>query len=260
MRNRALIAWWEGVGGRLAGSGAVHAARPRKLGSERAFSKRTCKVGGGGPEQTFHHQARPDRAPSVPRALWAWSPCNLGGASALGMHTLGVWGAPTPGLTRPRPSTPSPQPLPPTPSWHQPVSRRGLASSPRGGPSPGRRGLGAKPTPSRRGVASASSQPRAVCCQLPPAARRPLGCEGQCGSGSAQALGWAGKGLSVQGAEPGESVDARDDGGVGGGGAPSGGAETRIDMEWKWGPPARGTRGTDRGESIRAPAGGAERP
>ena len=184
----------KGGGGRLAGSGAVHAARPRKLGSEWAFSKCMCK---GGARANF-----PPRGTSRSSAVCAAWTLGLeptqSRQSRLQPRARTPWAFGAPPLPVPPDAGPPrlargppPQPRPPTPTWHQPVSRRGLASSPRGGPSPGRRGLGAKPTTSRRGVASTSSQPRALCRQLPPAARRPLGCEGRCSS--AQALGWAGK-------------------------------------------------------------------
>ena len=138
----------------------MHAARPRKLGSERAFSKRTCKVGGGGGlsklSTTRHVQierrlCRVHFGPGAHAILaelqpWACTP------SAFGAPPLPV--SPDPGPPR----------LAPSPSLPRP---RGTSLCPGGAwrPAPG-----AAPHPG--GVAWAPSPPRLDAGWPPPRASR----------------------------------------------------------------------------------------
>lgn len=158
---------------------------------------RTSKVETG---QTLHHYTAPDSAVCTTRlvSLQPPAPANLPQqASDATRPPSGPGDAPTPSpsLTPCLPAKPGTSPLGPTRQVGAACILEGAGVGPWGGPSPGRRGLGAQPTRSWWPL------PRAACCPPLLAARGPPGGEGQvrqCASAGRERWG-----VGVQGAEPG---------------------------------------------------------
>lgn len=122
----------------------------------------------GRPGQASHQGTIPDSAPFEPRRLFASSlyPRTLGHADLRSSISPSWSGAPPPSWLhpgRPPPRHP-PEPFLPTPTRSSSGSGGGCSLAPGGGPSPGRRGIGARPAQYRW------APPRAACCRPPPAA------------------------------------------------------------------------------------------